>query len=242
MVDYGGYHEAVAPVLNTVTFEAAGLYPVRIVYYNSWCYNWSGGAILRWYSSIPSSRPDQAPPSCSGIVPWSDMYTDSYLQPNTPPVANAGPNVKVMIPNMLTLAGTISDDGLPNPPGITTVTWTKTSGPGLVAFVNPNAASTTVFFSTAGTYVLQLTASDSALSGMSNVTVTVLAPGDFNGDGRVDGVDFLIWQAHYPDNPGIAYQCGGLDYRPPVEFNRPPSCRDGPVLCRERLGLWPRWL
>jgi putative transposase len=28
----------------------------------------------------------------------------------------------------------------------------------------------------------------------------------------------------------------GLDYRPPVEPNGLPSCRDGPVLCRERLG------
>jgi ABC-type proline/glycine betaine transport system permease subunit len=126
---------------------------------------------------------------------------------NQAPTANAGPNVKVMIPNALTLAGSISDDGLPNPPGDCTATWSQVSGPGTVTFANPAAASTTATFSTAGTYVLQLLASDSVLTGTSNVTVTALAPGDFNGDGKVDGVDFLIWQAHYPGNPGIAYQC-----------------------------------
>jgi PKD repeat protein len=71
-----------------------------------------------------------------------------------------------------------------------------------VTFGNASAAATTATFSTSGTYVLQLTASDSVLLGTSNVTVTVLAPGDFNGDGRVDGVDFLIWQSHYPTASG----------------------------------------
>jgi hypothetical protein len=56
--------------------------------------------------------------------------------------------------------------------------------------------------------VLQLTASDSALMAASNVTVTALAPGDFNGDGKVDGVDFLIWQAHYPTASGATPDIG----------------------------------
>jgi hypothetical protein len=76
------------------------------------------------------------------------------------------------------------------------------SGPGTVTFTNPAAASTTATFTTAGTYVLMLTANDSALTGTSNVTVTALAPADFNGDGKVDGVDFLIWQSHYPTASG----------------------------------------
>jgi hypothetical protein len=47
-----------------------------------------------------------------------------------------------------------------------------------------------------------LTASDSVLTGTSNVTVTVLGRADFNGDGRVYGVDFFIWQSHYPRSSG----------------------------------------
>jgi hypothetical protein len=118
------------------------------------------------------------------------------------PTANAGPNTKVMIPNALTLAGSVSDDNPPYPPGVCTAAWSQISGPGTVTFANPAAASTTATFSTAGTYVLMLTANDSFLTGTDNVTVIALAPADFNGDGKVDGVDFLIWQSHYPTASG----------------------------------------
>ncbi len=128
---------------------------------------------------------------------------------NLAPSANAGPSAKVMIPNALRLAGSISDDGQPNPPGACSAAWSKISGPGTVTFANAAALSTTATFSTAGTYVLQLTASDSVLTGTSNITVTALATGDFNGDGKVDGVDFLIWQSHYPNNVGGATPDGG---------------------------------
>jgi hypothetical protein len=131
----------------------------------------------------------------------------SLYAPNVAPTANAGANVKVMMPNALTLAGILSDDGQPSPPAACTAAWSKLSGPGTVTFANPSA-STTATFSTAGTYVLQLTASDSVLTGTSNVTVTVLAPGDFNGDGKVDGVDFLNWQSHYPTSSGATCDHG----------------------------------
>src|SRR5690606_32450705 len=29
-------------------------------------------------------------------------------------------------------------------------------------------------------------------------------PGDFNGDGNVDGADFVIWQTNFPNNSGAA--------------------------------------
>jgi hypothetical protein len=127
---------------------------------------------------------------------------------NAMPTASAGLNQKVMIPNALTLAGTISDDGQPTPPAVCTAAWSVVSGPGTVTFANPAAAGTTATFATAGTYVLMLTASDSALTATSNMTVTALAPGDFNGDGRVDGVDFLNWQSHYPTASGATCDHG----------------------------------
>lgn len=72
----------------------------------------------------------------------------------------------------VTLNGTVSDDGLPAGSTVTT-TWSKASGADPVTFANASAAQTAVSLTNAGTYVLRLTASDSALSANSNVTITV---------------------------------------------------------------------
>jgi fibronectin type 3 domain-containing protein len=61
---------------------------------------------------------------------------------NTAPVANAGADQTITLPSGATLAGTVSDDGLPTPPGTTTATWSKVSGPGTVTFGNANPANT----------------------------------------------------------------------------------------------------
>jgi hypothetical protein len=74
------------------------------------------------------------------------------------------------------LNGFVSDDGLPNPPAIVTTMWSTISGPGIVTFGNLNAAITTASFSAAGTYVLRLTADDSALSSIDDVIITVNSP------------------------------------------------------------------
>ena len=128
---------------------------------------------------------------------------------NLAPTAWAGADMKVMLPTALTLAGSISDDGQPSPPGACAAAWSTLSGPGTITFGNAAAASTTATFSTAGTYVLRLTASDSVQSAADDLTVTVLKPGDFTGDGRVDGLDFLNWQSHYPNFVGGATPDGG---------------------------------
>ncbi len=91
---------------------------------------------------------------------------------NNPPTVSAGNNQTIVLPAAATLSGTVSDDGLPNPPAATTCTWSKNSGPGTVTFGNQNAASTTATFSVSGTYVLTLTASDSNKTASSNVTIT----------------------------------------------------------------------
>jgi uncharacterized protein YjiK len=94
---------------------------------------------------------------------------------NVAPVVGAGPD-QTIAPDTANLDGTVSDDGLPNPPGTVTSAWSKVSGPGTVTFGNANAVDTTAAFSEAGTYVLRLTADDSALSASDEVTVTVQAP------------------------------------------------------------------
>src|SRR5439155_2391697 len=93
---------------------------------------------------------------------------------NQPPSVNDGPDQTIKLPNTATLNGTVTDDGLPTGSTLT-ITWSKVSGPGTVTFINPNAANTTASFSTAGTYTLKLTASDSDLTSSDDVTINVSA-------------------------------------------------------------------
>ncbi len=96
---------------------------------------------------------------------------------NQPPNVDAGPDQTVALLNGASLDGTASDDGLPNPPGMTETTWSKASGPGTVTFADERAVDTTASFSTSGTYVLRLTADDGALISSDDTTVTVLDAG-----------------------------------------------------------------
>ena len=82
---------------------------------------------------------------------------------NAAPTVDAGNDQAITLPAAVNLDGTVSDDGLPNPPAAVTVTWSKVLGPGNVSFGNANAVDTTATFDAAGTYVLQLLASDTAL-------------------------------------------------------------------------------
>jgi hypothetical protein len=95
------------------------------------------------------------------------------LVSNAAPTVNAGLDQAITLPASANLAGTFSDDGMPNPPAATTATWSKVSGPGTVTFGDVHVTNTTAAFSEAGTYVLQLQASDSSLSVSDTVTVTV---------------------------------------------------------------------
>ena len=93
---------------------------------------------------------------------------------NDPPVADAGPNRTVTMPDSLTLAGSISDDGLPEG-GTLTSMWTQISGPGTATFTDATSPTTDVTFSASGEYVLRLTSDDSELQGSDDVIVTVNA-------------------------------------------------------------------
>src|SRR5262249_23249201 len=88
------------------------------------------------------------------------------------PVVNAGSNQAITLPSTAALKGTASDDGLPAASTLKT-TWSTVSGPGTVTFANASALSTTASFSTSGSYVLRLTASDGSQSSSGDVTITV---------------------------------------------------------------------
>jgi hypothetical protein len=91
---------------------------------------------------------------------------------NTAPEVDAGPDRTVTLPSAVTLDGSVSDDGRPAP---LTTTWLQASGPGTVTFGDATAEDTVATFAAAGSYVLQLTASDGALSVSDTVVVTVQA-------------------------------------------------------------------
>jgi hypothetical protein len=116
--------------------------------------------------------------------PVSDDVTITVYEepPNSPPTVDAGSDDSITLPDdTVTLNGTVVD---PDDTPITT--WTKVSGPGLVAFGNAGAIDTTATFSGAGTYVLRLTADDGVNNPVSDdVTITVHEEQVFPTEGLV---------------------------------------------------------
>ncbi len=106
-----------------------------------------------------------------------DGSVDCGTVSNHAPVVNAGPDQTIKLPASATMQGSVTDDGLPNPPATVTSNWSQVSGPGTASFTDPSDPATSVSFDTDGTYVLRLTGDDSALESSDDVTVTVLPEG-----------------------------------------------------------------
>ncbi|HSV37958.1 MAG TPA: hypothetical protein VLI04_04285, partial [Nocardioidaceae bacterium] len=113
-----------------------------------------------------------------GALSGSDTVTvivnpDTGGPTNVAPTVSAGTDWEITLPGAAGLDGTVTDDGLPAPPGAVTTSWTTDSGPGAVSFVDASSVDTTATFSAAGNYVLRLTANDGALSASDTVAVVV---------------------------------------------------------------------
>lgn len=93
---------------------------------------------------------------------------------NQPPQVFVGDDFAIRLPQSAGLSGIAFDDGLPLAPGMLSMHWSKTSGPGQVIFADTNAPVTTADFSRDGVYTLRLSADDGALGAAANVTVYVL--------------------------------------------------------------------
>jgi len=114
--------------------------------------------------------------SLTSVLACSDAIANAStgstpMPPNQSPVVNAGADQSITLPAVADLSGTVSDDGIPI--GLVTVRWSVISGPGSVVFGNATAVNTTATFSSAGTYTLRLTATDSQLSASNNVVIVV---------------------------------------------------------------------
>ncbi len=92
---------------------------------------------------------------------------------NNAPAVDLGPDRVANIGEIVKLDPTISDDGLPNPPSSLTSLWTQVKGPANATFANPLSAKTTVVFTAAGVYQLDLVVSDADLSTTRSLTITV---------------------------------------------------------------------
>ena len=103
------------------------------------------------------------------------ITVDPYVPINEAPAVDAGVDQTVKLADGATLDGTVSDDGLPDPPAAVTTLWTVVSKPGNsnVTFGDDGAVDTTVSFSKQGSYVLRLTADDSELQTSDDITITV---------------------------------------------------------------------
>ncbi|MCB4756095.1 MAG: C25 family cysteine peptidase [Elusimicrobia bacterium] len=103
----------------------------------------------------------------------SNDLTITVTVNNQAPAVDAGNNIILTFPDPAPLIGSVSDDGLPNPPRHLTIAWTKVSGPGAVMFDPPASLSTTASFSEPGVYLLRLSANDGALASQDDLQVTV---------------------------------------------------------------------
>ncbi len=90
--------------------------------------------------------------------------------PNTGPQTLAGADQQVD-GAQATLAGTATDDGLPDPPASLDVQWIQLAGPGSASFTDPAATDAGVSVDQAGTYTFRLIASDGQVTTASDVEV-----------------------------------------------------------------------
>jgi hypothetical protein len=165
----------------------------------------------------------QATATINGTTGYSNSVQISWNNgTNQAPVVNAGSPQSVVLPNTITLTGSVSDDGLPLNSTLT-ITWSMASGPGTVTFGNPHSPVTAAAFDKAGTYVLQLSASDSALTTTANVTITVTGSAN---PGSPPGTDEPGWISGVTDHgtvtgvvtisvpASVTLQSGTLSYWP----------------------------
>lgn len=124
-----------------------------------------------WKGAIDDVRVFDSALSAGEILALADAPVTNHA-----PVVDAGTNLTVQIGVPVTLVGTVTDDGLPNPPGTTTYAWTYLGTNSNVTIPDPTSLTNTLVFTDPGDYVFQLTAFDGQLYSFAQVTVTVIPP------------------------------------------------------------------
>ncbi len=105
----------------------------------------------------------------------SESSLDNPSQ-NQPPTVSAGQNQNITLPtSSVILNGSVQDDGLPNPPGNVTISWTQTNGPVVANIQSSNSAVTNVTgLLQPGDYGFMLSGDDDGNGPNTPVTSTVM--------------------------------------------------------------------
>jgi hypothetical protein len=116
-------------------------------------------------------------PDNAGAVAYDDQdsSTNAIPGPCGQLMVDPGQNQSVMVGEDATLAGKVTG-GCPDPGKSVTSTWSKVSRPGNASIASPSSPQTTASFDQAGTYVLQLQATDGHTTVAKPVTITVGPP------------------------------------------------------------------
>ncbi len=120
---------------------------------------------------IDSEGPPQI---ATGLLEW--RVIDTGKSPAFPPKVVAGVDRDVIVGGKTYLNGTVkslASTALTN--AAATLTWSRVSGPGEVAFADAHAAVTTATFAAPGDYVLALTGREGGLESQSTLQVRVVA-------------------------------------------------------------------
>jgi len=128
---------------------------------------------------------------------------------NRPPIVDAGPDQNLFLSvgdSFVTtqLDGTVSDDGLPEPPGVLTLHWSVLDGhKDKVTIMSDENDFTEVQFKREGDYTLKLEADDGAVKESDTVKITVKNTGMLPDGGRkakVVASGLHVRQEHDKDN------------------------------------------
>lgn len=111
-----------------------------------------------------------------GLTSAFDEVEVYVSNPNAAPIVSVTAPSSLLLSSSANLVASVVDDGLPIPPGAVSVTWGKVSGPGIVTFTPTGQFTATASFSVKGTYVIQASASDGALSGSATASISVRQP------------------------------------------------------------------
>jgi hypothetical protein len=106
---------------------------------------------------------------------------------NRPPTVEAGNDQTIEIGESSSVSGSVSDDGLPDPPAaIQSTAWSQLNGPPFASIATPGALTTGVTFPAEGEYQLRLSAFDGEKTGADDLTVTVNPPPPPPGQNTVE--------------------------------------------------------
>ena len=154
------------------------------------------------------------------------FLTVTVNQANKAPVINGPFSYTLIQPvSTLTFTNTVTDDGQPASAPLTSL-WSQVSGPQLAQFADPTNPQTTATFPAPGGYVLKLTASDTQLTTIAEVDVSVQAapaPAPFvkilsPGDGSVITQPVSVVVTSSSDSWSVDYALNNPDGTVPQTF------------------------